>query len=290
MRAINYIIENERDLQWGLSVNTIGYEEIVPNMPYPTPGHAPGYSFSPEKGRILHEYQLLYLLEGKGTLVTQSKGEIPVKSGNMFLLFPNEWHTYWPEKETGWKLYWIGFKGAHMDDRVLNGFLSKENPLFQVGYNATLVHLYHQAIETVQREEACFQQLLAGIVNYLLGFMYSIDRNLLLNKDHSSTKLIDHARIYMREKVEENLSAKDVAAHLGMGYSHFRKLFKAYTGLSPSQYYLDLKLQHAKELLNRTLFPIKEIAYKLQFQSPDYFSTLFKKKTGYTPSEFRMKK
>lgn len=289
MRTLHYILENERDLQWGLSVHTIGYEEIEPDMPYPTKGHAPGYYFSPEKGRILHEYQLLYILEGKGTLATQSKGKIPVKAGNMFLLFPDEWHTYQPEKETGWKLYWIGFKGTHMNDRVQKGFFCKENPLFQVGYNAAIIHLYRQAIEVVQREEPCFQQLLAGIVNYLLGVMYSTDRNLLLNQDHTSAKLIDHARIYMREKVEENLSAKEVASHLGMGYSHFRKLFKAYTGVSPSHYYLDLKLQRAKELLSLTPVPVKEIAYKLQFQSPDYFSTLFRKKTGYTPSEFRMK-
>lgn len=287
MEPIQYIVENERDLQWGLTVNTIGYEAINSGMPYPTRAHAQGYYFSPEKGRILHEYQLVYIPEGEGMLTTQSSGRHCVKPGNMFLLFPNEWHTYLPDKSTGWKQYWIGFKGGHIDHCVNNGFLCMEKPLFQVGYNTEIIRLYQQAIETAQREEAYFQQLLAGIVSYLLGLMYSTDRNLRFNKNRNSVGLIEQARIYMRDKVEENLSSLDIASHVGMSYSLFRKLFKEYTGFSPSQYYLDIKLQHAKELLSTTQLPIKEIAYKLHFQSPDYFSTVFKKKMGCAPSVFR---
>ena len=72
-----------------------------------------------------------------------------------------------------------------------------------------------------------------------------------------------------------------------MSYSSFRKLFKEYTGLSPASYFQDLKLQRAKDLLRFTQNSIKEIAYSLNFESPDYFSTRFKKKVGKKPSDFR---
>ena len=72
-----------------------------------------------------------------------------------------------------------------------------------------------------------------------------------------------------------------------MGYSSFRKLFKEYTGLAPTMYQHDLRLQRAKELLSTTDDSIKEIAYRLNFESPDYFSSKFKAKTGMKPSEFR---
>jgi AraC-like DNA-binding protein len=74
---------------------------------------------------------------------------------------------------------------------------------------------------------------------------------------------------------------------LGVSYSNFRKLFKEFTGISPALYQQDLRLQRAKELLATTTLSIKEIAYRLRFESPDYFSSKFKIKTGKKPSEFR---
>ena len=49
MQTSKYMLANERDLKWGLSVTTIGYEEIAPGDPYPTKGHADGYYFDLSK-------------------------------------------------------------------------------------------------------------------------------------------------------------------------------------------------------------------------------------------------
>ena len=68
---------------------------------------------------------------------------------------------------------------------------------------------------------------------------------------------------------------------------NFRKLFKEFTGIAPATYQQELRLQRAKELLSTTDFSIKEIAYRLRFETPDYFSSKFKVKTGCKPSEFR---
>ncbi|MBQ2129982.1 MAG: helix-turn-helix transcriptional regulator, partial [Prevotella sp.] len=78
-----------------------------------------------------------------------------------------------------------------------------------------------------------------------------------------------------------------IAEELGIGYSNFRKLFKEYTGVAPAMYQQELRLQRAKEMLSTTNISIKEIAYRLNFDSPDYFSAKFKIKTGRKPSDFR---
>jgi len=49
-----YIIVNEQDKSYGLTVNTVGFQEINPNSPYPLPNHPDCYSFSSSKGRILN--------------------------------------------------------------------------------------------------------------------------------------------------------------------------------------------------------------------------------------------
>jgi len=142
-------------------------------------------------------------------------------------------------------------------------------------------------VGTAIEETAFSQQSLAGIVNHLIGLMYSLERNIELNKDTKHVDIINKARLRIRESLEENLTIQELAVELGMSYSSFRKLFKEHTGFAPALYQQNLKLQRAKELLSTTEESIKEIAYRLNFESPDYFSSKFKSQTGMKPSDFR---
>jgi AraC-like DNA-binding protein len=288
MQTSKYMLASERDALWGLTVTTIGYEEIGPRDPYPTRGHADGYYFELDKGRELPEYQLLYITEGTGIFHSRTVPEARLREGDFFLLFPGEWHSYHPTPPRGWKKYWIGFKGRNMDDRVRAGFLSPTKPIYHVGFSDDIVHLYKEAFEAANREEAYSQQLMAGIVNHLIGKMYSLERNIeLMSRSQAHVNMINRARLRIRESLESNLTIQQVAQDMGVSYSNFRKLFKEHTGLSPATYQQDLRLQRAKELLTTTDMSIKEIAYRLNFESPDYFSAKFKAKTGRKPSDLR---
>ena len=287
MQISKYMLANERDSLWGLTVTTIGYEEIGPDDSYPTKGHADGYYFELERGRVLPEYQLLYIPEGEGVFHSASVKEVRLREGDMFLLFPGEWHSYHPIGK-GWKSYWIGFKGINMDDRVRAGFLSPSKPIYHVGFSDSIVHLYKKAYDAATEEAAYSQQLMAGIVNHLIGMMYSLERNIeLMSRSQIHVDMINRARLRIREQLESSLTIQQVAEELGVSYSNFRKLFKEHTGFSPAVYQQDLRLQRAKELLSTTDLSIKEIAYRLNFESPDYFSSKFKAKTGRRPSELR---
>jgi AraC-like DNA-binding protein len=281
------MLASERDALWGLTVTTIGYEEILPGDDYPTHGHADGYYFNLERGRELSEYQLLYISEGRGTFHSHTIPSATLREGDLFLLFPGEWHSYHPDPKTGWKSYWIGFKGRNMDDRVRAGFLSPTKPIYHVGFSDDIVHLYKDAYETAIREAAYSQQVLAGLVNHIIGVMYSLERNIELNRNQGHVDMVNRARLRIRENLESSLTIQQVAEDLGVSYSNFRKLFKEFTGISPATYQQDLRLQRAKELLSTTDMSVKEIAYRLNFESPDYFSAKFKIKTGRRPSELR---
>ena len=288
MQTSKYLLASHRDVQWGLTVTTIGYEEIGPQDEYPTRGHADGYYFDLSKGRTLSVYQLLYITEGEGEFQSASIEKTTMKAGDFFLLFPGEWHTYHPKGRQGWKSYWIGFKGQNMDSRVRAGFLTPSKPIYHVGYSAEVISLYKQAYAAAQEEAAYAQQLMAGLVNHLIGMMYSLERNReLKSRNQTHVDLVNRARLRIRESLETPLTIQQVAQELGVSYSNFRKLFKEHTGLSPAIYQQDLRLQRAKELLSSTDLSIKEIAYRLDFESPDYFSAKFKLKTGLKPTEFR---
>lgn len=289
MQNSKYLLATERDLKWGLTVSTVGYEEIAPGDPYPTKGHADGYYFNIEKGRVLNEYQLLYNPEGEGVFESAHCPQTRIKAGDMFLLFPGEWHTYHPNPRVGWKSHWIGFKGRNMDDRVKAGFLTPEKPIYHVGYSAIIEGLYRRAFAAAREEAAYSQQEMAGLVNHLIGKMYSLERNIELSRNQQQVDMIDKARWRIRESLESEITIQGIAEELGVSYSNFRKLFKEYTGLSPATYQQELRLLRAKELLSTTDLSIKEIAYRLNFESPDYFSAKFKAKMGVKPSEVKTK-
>ena len=284
-----YLLASERDAAWGLTISTVGYEKIDPWEAYPTKGHAYGYYFNIDKGRVLDEYQLLYQPEGEGVFESAHIPETRIKPGDIFLLFPGEWHTYRPLTDKGWTSYWIGFKGKNIDDRVKAGFLSPDKPIYHVGFNNDIISIFEKAMKIADSEDPNYQQTLAGIVNYLIGQMYYLERNCELKKNSDQVDLIAKSKVMIRESLETCITIQEIAQKLGISYSSFRKLFKEYTGIAPAMYQHNLRLQLAKELLTSTDESIKEIAYRLNFGSPDYFSSKFKAKIGMKPSDFREK-
>ena len=231
------MVANERDARWGLTVSTVGYDEVLAGESYPTTNHPDGYFFDVSKGRTLNEYQLLYLVEGEGIFTSAHQKPTKIKAGDIFLLFPGEWHSYHPTGPRGWKKYWIGFKGENMDDRVRANFLSPTKPIYHVGYSAEIIALYRAALNAAQEEAAYSQQMMAGIVNHLIGMMYSLERNIeLKSRNQAHVDLINRARLRIRESLEVSLTIQQVAEELGVSYSNFRKLFKEHIGLSPALY------------------------------------------------------
>ncbi len=288
MKNIKYIPKNQLDTLWGLTICSVGFQHIEPLEEYPPRKiHESEYMFDPQRGRILSEYQLLYITEGKGKLVTKTSGVHNIKSGDLLIIFPGEWHSYKPDEQEGWSEYWIGFSGANMDSRVKHGFFSPSNPIYKVGHNEFLINLYEEAIRTAKRQEYCFQQLLAGIVNHMLGIIFmrgSIKEDESLKNE---LKIVNMAKNIMIESIENNIMMPDIARKLNISYTSFRRLFKKITGQSPAQYFINMRIQRAKKMLLGTDASIKEISLTLQFENPEYFSTMFKKKTGLSPQQFR---
>ena len=280
-----YLTINPSDQAWGLAINSVGRQTISEKEEYPPQGHPTRYLFDTHKGRILNEYQLLYITKGKGQFASVPSGVCHIKEGYMFLLFPGERHTYKPDESTGWNEYWIGFNGKIMDEWVQNGFFSKEHPVFNVGVNDEIISMYKKAIMIADAQEANYQQILAGIVCNLVSMAIYLSRNRDFNKSDISSQ-INLAKAAVHDNIS-TITGETMAETTCMSYSKFRKIFKEYTGFAPSQYIQEVRVNMAKEFLTNTSRPIKEIAFELGYENKDYFFTAFKKVAGMTPSEYR---
>lgn len=281
-----YLIDSIKDHNYGLSVTTVGFQSIAPGSIYPPKNHPDSYYFSPQKGRVLHEYQLVYITKGSGTFQSDSTTIRDISIGTMILLFPGQWHSYSPSVETGWNEYYIGFEGTIADMLLRKSAIQKDNQIISVGINEGLVSLFVEALEVAEAEKSCYQQYISGIALHIIGELLYIFNNQRYEINNAAQK-IESAKIIMRENIDKDIDVKELANRLNIGYSWFRKVFKEYTGYAPAKYFQELKISKSKQLLVETSLPIKEICYTLNYSSIEHFFTIFKKSTSMTPTEYR---
>lgn len=95
---------------------------------------------------------------------------------------------------------------------------------------------------------------------------------------------------YMEHNYEQHITLADIAAAVNLSPGFFHNVFKSIKGVTPAEYLVCLRIEHAKDMLRRSALPLAEIAILCGFGSQGYFNYVFKKKTGLTPKGYRDKK
>jgi len=279
-----YLTYSDDDLKWQITCTDVGSNEIKPLEKYPPNMEKHPLSHkSVSTGRSLNEYQIIYITKGRGLFESYGK-KYKIIPGTIIILFPGVQHAYKPDFDIGWNEYWVGFSGQYPDVLVDEGVLSPENPVHCIGLHETILSNYHDIFDRVKlqrpgyqlRTGAAIMMLFADILGYVM-------QNAQLCYSES---LVEKARFKFEENVCGNIELEELAGSLAVSVSHLGDIFKSYTGMTPYQYFLHLKINKAKELLEVGELSIKEIAYKLSFENQYYFSRLFKKKTGVPPSRW----
>jgi len=282
---VKYINASQLDKEWGLYLTVAGFAQIPPSLVYPPRIHPGGYFFTWDKGRILQEYQLNYITEGSGIFET-SEGQFQVVPGSMLILRPGMWHRYKPDQNTGWNEHYIGFNGDFCTNLFQEGFFQVSKPVLFVGFQEGLLKLFFEIIQLVKEEKTGHQQVSSANTILILSNILSVVRNQEF-AGKSIERKIRKACLYFRENLNSSVNIEKLSADMNVGYSYFRQMFRKYTGISPTQYHLSLRIQKARDLLVSTDLSFKEIANELGFESYFYFSRIFKDKMGKSPMEFR---
>jgi transcriptional regulator GlxA family with amidase domain len=127
----------------------------------------------------------------------------------------------------------------------------------------------------------------AQTLHHLLGCVFFDNRafspTLRTSQFHSVRTTLD----YLRQNVHQPLSLSDMADHANLSKSHFSRLFKEQTGYSPIDYFIHLKVQHACMLLSVTQQTVREVSQAVGYDDQYYFSRIFKKTIGISPSKYR---
>jgi len=249
----------------GFYLNDAGHAIIPANSSYPLTieNHSQEYALSWEKGRVLQDFQVVYISKGKGVFQSTQGGKIPINTGDAFLLFPGEWHRYQPDPEVGWTEYWISFGGDYANKLMSSESLSALKPVIRIGHNKVLFQLLSDLAEAMYGKPFFNPWVAAAQGIQVLAHLAIADQR------HTSkySDQVEAARCHIYEHVEQTIDYRGLAQDLGFSsYSVFREEFYKVTGLPHTQYQLVIRLDKAKELLCETALPIGEIADQLGFR------------------------
>jgi len=92
---------------------------------------------------------------------------------------------------------------------------------------------------------------------------------------------------WMSEHVAEEFDLERLASQAGLSKFHFNRLFKNATGMSPSQYHINLRMDAARRMLRETKKSIIAVAMDVGYSNPSHFAKLFRRETGLSPSDYR---
>ena len=235
-------------------------------------------------GRL--DYQLLYIASGKAHFYFNGKKEI-LTAGNMVLYRPREEQRYYYYGADHTEVYWVHFTGNDVKN-ILRKYGIADN--MHVIYTGTSLEYKRLFLAMIQELKLCkddYEELLSIYLRQLLIMIHRLITSKRRGKSMFVMNEIDAAVQYFHSNYNKPISIEEYATTHNMSVSWFIRSFREYTNTTPAQYLLSLRISNARTLLETTSCNISEIANIIGYDNPLYFSRLFKKQCGMSPSEFR---
>lgn len=293
LEALVKYFDTRREPSCGSRCVDLGRVHSLPHAQYPPyPEKLPFVYQKVAVGRRLDELHLVYIDSGSGWYTNDSGDCFPVRPGTALLLYPNAYHAYAPDAASGWSEYWVGCDGSYPRWLIEEDAFTIKNSLVRVDGCPGLREDFRQLclLAASDQPAGLKAQLLGGCINRLLGRILVLQtRGAREGADDASSGsglAVEAVRAYLDGRVEGEADMGELPGLSGMRYDRLSRLFQASTGYTPHQYYLQKKIEAAIVLLGSGL-SVKETSFRLCFDSPYYFSRLFKKKTGSSPQEYK---
>lgn len=233
------------------------------------------------------QYILLYCLEGEGWVELEGK-RLDLVPNTYFMVPKGVAHQYGTSDRHPWSIYWVHFTGSFADLLYQRYCRGTAPAVLQIAYDESRIGSFRLIYALLENGFGAYNMELANIklLQFLSSFVYSPEERAL--HDTATADPVNRSIAFMRKNVNQTLTVEALAAQANYSVSHFTSLFRQKTGFSPIHYFNQLKIQQACQHLHFTDRSVKEIGYELGFQDSFYFSRLFKKQMGLSPSQYRV--
>lgn len=236
------------------------------------------------RGRL--DFQLLYIASGKAHFHFDGKEQI-VTAGHMVLYRPKEAQKYEYYGEDQTEVYWVHFTGGNVTNILRSYGLTDDKHVFYCGSGLDYQNLFRTMINELQMCRENFAEMLEMYLRQIFIMLHRYFLTSLKTNNSRVVEEIDKATLYFNEHYNENINIDEYAQNNHVSVSWFIRNFKQCTGSTPMQYILSKRIYNAEILLHDSSYNLTEISEIIGYDNPLYFSRIFKKVKGLSPSEYR---
>ncbi|ATL48065.1 AraC family transcriptional regulator [Chitinophaga caeni] len=233
-------------------------------------------------------YFFIFMIDGT-TRHSVDLQHYDVASGELLFILPHQIHQLPPSKQ-GTDYYKLAF-----DESCLSR-LPKQYPFLINPFNQQKIHFTGNAAQRLQHIFGMLAELLSTadadtelILAHLNSLLTEINTAYFLSRENlvedKLSKYIGFKQ-FVEEQLREHPTINDIAAKLALNTNSLYYIVKHYSGLSPKEFITNRLILEAKRRLYYSESSVKELAFDLGYNDPEYFSRLFKKVTGKTVSGF----
>lgn len=255
--------------------------------------YAKDFAYSGE----VHDFWELVYADKKNLFITAGAQEIELQAGQMYLHKPNEFHNIRCDGKRAANSVIVSFDCSAPELHNISGKVitlgEKERSLLGTvvkeassAFSTPLGNPYTNVMELSQGGGFCGQQMIRLSIEQLLIRLIRKHINMAPVKINKSNDLLAQITDYLSANVEERLEFKDILAQFNLSASVVKKIFRQQMGCGVMDYFTRLKVDKAKELIREENYTFTEISEKLGFNTSQYFTTVFKRVSGMTPSEY----
>lgn len=262
-----------------LNMIQFGYEEVTPLK-----------SFGPTKR---NHFLFHYIINGKGKLISDNdKGETityDLEAGQGFLLYPQQTNYYVADSEEPWTYMWVEFDGMKAREICLITGLTFNQPIYEASNKKGSMSVKNELLYLIEHKENAPLEL--------MGHLYLLLSNLIgtsINrKEKSGNNMLEfylhEARIFIEQNYHRDISAEDVAHVCNLSRVYLSKIFKSKFNTTLQEFIIQFRMSKAQELLKTTDYSVTKISEMVGYQNAFNFSRAFKKITGISPRDWRIK-
>lgn len=243
-------------------------------------------AIGPTPMRFWNTFAVVYLLEGRGQFHDETGLNLPMRPGDLLLMFPGHGYHYDMDPRRPWSEFAMHFQGPVFDLWREMKILDPARPIYHLKpierwlrrFEALVAPRKPRRAGDMLKQICQWQEMLADIVTEGQGRKKQQPRSLWLSQ---ATAILD------RQPVNRPVDWSRVAREMGLSYDRFRKKFAQATGTPPAKYFMARRLEMACQLLENRTLGLKEIARRCGFCDAFQFSRQFKNGLRLTPTEYR---
>jgi len=292
-----YLPVSVQNINWGLYLTAVGTESVPRGCAaYPSTTHPSMYYFTWKDGRVLPEYQLLYLTRGRMIFESTATPERTVEAGHVVIILPGVWHRYRPDPKTGWEKYWLSANGEDLYRLVKRRILSPGSCILRTGLREKIRRPYLQILRRVQARPGENPHVLAAYVMQLLAETLAAvapparprgEAKESQRYPGQNDPLVGRALSHIWSHSHGVVTVDELAGLMQISRRTLERRFRTVLGQSVLQAITACRLQRAKYLLQQTRLPIDHVAMSAGFPSPAQMTNVFREYEGRTPSHYR---